>query len=89
MTKLLMKTKHGQQWREKWVSLQDVADWIRTGKYKKWVDAARVLNVVYQAGNLVYGPLAEGHLPLVLPAVGVLSGSTLEEDFGWRSRQWA
>ncbi len=71
MTKLLMKYKYNQQWREKWVSLQDVTEWIRTGKYKKWVEAARGRNAVSLAGNLVSGPMAEEGLPLILPAVGM------------------
>jgi len=66
-----MKTKHGQQWREKWVSLQEVAQWISTGKYRKWVEAARDRNAVFVDGNLMSGPLAEAHLPLIMPAIGV------------------
>jgi len=71
MTKLLMKTKHGQQWREKWVSLQEVAQWISTGKYRKWVEAARDRNAVFVDGNLMSGPVVEAHLPLIMPAIGV------------------
>ena len=70
MTKVLMKYMFRQQWREKWVTLQNVADWTRTGKYQKRVDAARGLREYPMAGGMVCGPIVQEELPWVLPAIG-------------------
>ena len=65
-----MKYMFRQQWREKWVTLQNVADWTRTGKYQKRVDAARGLREYPMAGGMVCGPIVQEELPWVLPAIG-------------------
>ena len=70
MTKVLMKYLYRQHWREKYVTLQTVAEWIRKGRYQKRVDAVRNLRDYPMMGGMVGGPIVEEELPLVSPAVG-------------------
>ena len=70
MTKVLMKYLFRQQWREKWVTLQNVADWTRRGKYQKRVDAARGLREYPMVGGMTCGPIVQEELPWILPAIG-------------------
>lgn len=70
MTKVLMKYLYRQHWREKYVTLQTVAEWIRKGRYQKRVDAVRNLRDYPMMGGMVGGPIVEEELPSVSPAVG-------------------
>ena len=65
-----MKYLFRQQWREKWVTLQNVADWTRRGKYQKRVDAARGLREYPMVGGMTCGPIVQEELPWILPAIG-------------------
>ena len=66
---------HGK-WREKYVSLSEIAGWIGSGKYQAGVNAARGLTAVAMEGGMVSGPMAAERLPKVLPAKGLSSGYT-------------
>ncbi len=43
MTRVLMKYRYRQEWREKYVSLEETAEWTRTGKHEHRVNAVRGL----------------------------------------------
>ena len=70
MTKVLMNYMYRQQWREKWVSLQEVAEWTRKGRYQRRVEAARGLRDTQMNGGMMNGPLVEEEMPTVQPAIG-------------------
>ena len=70
MTKVLFNYNYRQQWRKKYVSLQEVADWTREGKYEKRVEAVRGLREVPMPGGMFSGPIVKQDLPTVLPAIG-------------------
>ena len=65
-----MNYMYRQQWREKWVSLQEVAEWTREGKYQMRVEAARGLRDIRMAGGMMSGPVVEMELPTIQPAIG-------------------
>ena len=70
MTKVLMNYMYRQQWREKWVSLQEVAEWTRKGRYQRRVEAARGLRHTQMTGGMINGSLVEEEMPTVQPAIG-------------------
>ena len=70
-TKVLMKYLYRRVWKEKYVTLKDVALWIRQGKYEHRVNAARGLEEINTEMGRGIGRLAASWLPAVRPAVGV------------------
>ena len=68
--KLLMKYRFRNEWREKGVTLNEINDWTRKGKYKKRVNAVRGLDEIAVEGGLVTGALAAEGLPAVRPSEG-------------------
>ncbi|MBQ6378030.1 MAG: hypothetical protein IJJ56_04470 [Prevotella sp.] len=74
--KVLMKYLYRQERKEKCVTLEDVLDWTREGKYRHRVEAVRGLDEVAMTGGMVSGPLAADDLPVVMPAVGERGGYT-------------
>ena len=71
-----MKYLYRQEWREKCVTLETVFDWTRRGKYRRRVEAVRVLDEIAMTGGMVSGPLAAGELPVVRPAITEDGGYT-------------
>ena len=71
--KFIVKMKHfyRQRWIEKWVSLESIVEWTRTGKYVRRVNAARGLELVRTEIGLASGGAAEEWLPKVSPAIGL------------------
>ena len=65
-----MKYLYRQERKEKCVTLEDVLDWTREGKYRHRVEAVRGLDEVAMTGGMVSGPLAADELPVVMPAIG-------------------
>lgn len=72
--KVLMKYHYRKEWREKFVSLGDVAGWTREGKYKTRVAAVRGGDVVPTEIGMASGAVAADYLPHVFPAKGAPSG---------------
>ncbi len=70
MNKVLMRYLYRREWKEKYVTVYEIAEWTKCGKYKARVDAARGLKEVAMEGGLVCGPLAAEELPKVMPAKG-------------------
>ena len=68
--KVLMRYLYRQEWRKKYVTLNEVCNMTRKGKYEERVNAARGLDEMTVKGILSSGPLVEETLPRVLPAVG-------------------
>ena len=65
-----MKYRYRQEWREKYVSLEEIAEWTRTGKHEHRVNAVRGLEDASTGIGLATGPIAAEWLPRVLPAKG-------------------
>ena len=65
MDKIRMKYCYRDEWREKFVTLENVWKWTREGKYRNKVEAVRGLT-----DGEVVGELAEEDLPIVCPAQG-------------------
>ena len=70
MKKVLMSYLYRQQWREKYVSISELAALIKSGHYHRTVEAARGLKSVAMEGGMVSGTMAEGLLPKIQPAMG-------------------
>ena len=70
-TKVLMKYLHRGEWKEKYVTLSEICQWTQTGKYKKRVEAARGLDVIFTQTGLETGVTVADDLPMVLPAAGL------------------
>ena len=65
-----MKYLYRQAWKEKLVTLDNVVDWIREGKYQHRVEAVRGGRTVARAGGMFSGPIAAEELPMVMPSKG-------------------
>ena len=68
--KVLMRYLYHQKWKEKCVTLENVFNWTRDGRYGRRVEAVRGLREVPMPGGMVIGPAAAEELPMVMPAVG-------------------
>ncbi len=68
--KVLMSYLYRQEWREKCVTLAEVAEWTAKGRYAKRVSAVREMDEVTAPGGMVSGQLAAEELPYIQPAVG-------------------
>ena len=68
--KLLMNYRFRKVWREKCVTLNEINNWTREGKYKKRVNAVRGIDEITVEGGVAMGPLAAEDLPFVRPTVG-------------------
>ena len=68
--KVLMRYLYRQEWREKYVTLKDVADWTASGRYMKRVRAVRNLEEIASAGGMASGVMAAEELPKVMPSAG-------------------
>ena len=65
-----MQYLYRNRWLEKMVTLDSVAEWTRSGKYERRVNAARGLEMVRTEIGLGSGGLAEEWLPEINPAIG-------------------
>ena len=65
-----LRYRYRNEWREKGVTLADVAEWTRSGKYQRRVDAVRGLDALPTKGGAASGLVAAEELPIVRPAVG-------------------
>ena len=70
MKKVLMSYMYRQQWREKPVTLEEVARWTREGKYEGRVNAVRGLQLTLTDYGMGEGTEAAVRLPKVKPAKG-------------------
>ena len=68
-TKVLMRYLYRQEWKEKLVSLDNVVDWTREGKYQHRIEAVRGGRTVAKTGGMFSGPIVAEDLPIVLPAI--------------------
>ena len=69
-TKLLMNYRYRSEWREKYVTIREIRDWTKNGKYTKRVNAARGLDIIAVEGGMASGTLVAEVLPKVRPAIG-------------------
>ena len=65
-----MRYLYHQEWKEKLVSLDDVVDWTREGKYQRRIEAVRGGKTVAKPGGMYSGPIVAEDLPMVMPAIG-------------------
>jgi hypothetical protein len=65
-----MKYLYRREWKEKYVTLSQIAEWTKSGKYRSRVDAARGFREISVDGGMVCGPMAAEELPKVMPANG-------------------
>ena len=65
-----MKYLYRREWKEKYVTLGQIAEWTKSGKYRSRVDAARGFREISVDGGMVCGPMAAEELPKVMPANG-------------------
>lgn len=70
MRKVRMQYLYRNRWLEKMVTLDSLAEWTRSGKYERRVNAARGLEMVRTEIGLGSGGLAEEWLPEISPAIG-------------------
>ena len=70
ISKVLMKYLYRREWKEKYVTLSQIAEWTKSGKYRHRVDAARGFREISVDGGMVCGPMAAEELPKVMPANG-------------------
>ena len=70
ISKVLMKYLYRREWKEKYVTLSQIAEWTKSGKYRSRVDAARGFREISVDGGMVCGPMAAEELPKVMPANG-------------------
>lgn len=68
--KVLMRYLYRREWKEKWVTLADVAKWTREGKYQHRVNAARGLEAVQTETGMASGRGVAEELPMIFPAQG-------------------
>lgn len=66
-----MKYLYRREWKEKYVTLSQIAEWTKSGKYRSRVDAARGFREISVDGGMVCGPMAAEELPKVMPAKGL------------------
>lgn len=76
ISKVLMKYLYRREWKEKYVTLGQIAEWTKSGKYRSRVDAARGFREISVDGGMVCGPMAAEELPKVLPANGAEASYT-------------
>ena len=76
ISKLLMKYLYRREWKEKYVTLSQIAEWTKSGKYRHRVDAARGFREISVDGGMVCGPMAAEELPKVMPAKGAEASYT-------------
>ena len=69
-TKVLMKYFYRQERREKVVTLKQVYDWTREGKYGRRMNAVRGFEEIAVEGGMVSGRIAAEALPRIWPAIG-------------------
>ncbi len=69
-TKVLLRYLYRQEWKTKFVTLDEVARWTRDGKYAQRVNAARGMGAVPTEIGIASGPVAASWLPAVMPARG-------------------
>ena len=66
----MMRYCYRQEWREKCVTLKEVAVWITSGRYARRVSAVRGMDEIATAGYMTNGPEAAEELPRISPSVG-------------------
>ena len=71
-----MKYLYRREWKEKYVTLSQIAEWTKSGKYRHRVDAARGFREISVDGGMVCGPMAAEELPKVMPAKGAEASYT-------------
>ena len=76
ISKVLMKYLYRREWKEKYVTLSQIAEWTKSGKYRHRVDAARGFREISVDGGMVCGPMAAEELPKVMPAKGAEASYT-------------
>ena len=68
--KVLMSYLYRREWKEKCVTLSQIAEWTKNGKYRARVEAARGLREIPMEGGMTSGPMVADELPRVMPAKG-------------------
>ena len=76
INKVQVRYLYRHEWKEKYVTLSQIAEWTRSGKYQGRVDAARGLRETPMEGGMVCGPMAADELPMVMPARGAEASYT-------------
>ena len=76
INKVQVRYLYRHEWKEKYVTLSQIAEWTRSGKYQSRVDAARGLRETPMEGGMVCGPMAADELPMVMPARGAEASYT-------------
>ena len=74
---IVMSYLYRRERREKLVTLSEIAEWTRSGKYQHIVEAVRGLSCVPAKDGMNDGPLAAEKLPKVWPARGVVGDNTV------------
>ena len=67
INKVQVRYLYRHEWKVKYVTLSQIAEWTRSGKYQGRVDAARGLRETPMEGGMVCGPMAADELPMVMP----------------------
>lgn len=75
-TKVIMSYLYRRERREKLVTLSEIAEWTRSGKYQRRVEAVRGLADIAEKGGMSDGPQAAEELPKVWPARGETGNGT-------------
>lgn len=70
MNKVRMHYRHRREWKWKLVTISEIAEWIKHGKYRARVEAARGLKEIAMKGGMASGPIVTEELPLIMPAKG-------------------
>ena len=70
--KVRMKYRYRKEWREKYVTLESIWKWMRSGKYQARVEATRGLRDITTStvDGMVSGEIAADDLPVVWPTQG-------------------
>ena len=76
INKIQVRYLYRHEWKVKYVTLSQIAEWTRSGKYQGRVDAARGLRETPMEGGMVCGPMAADELPMVMPARGAEASYT-------------
>ena len=76
INKVQVRYLYRHEWKVKYVTLSQIAEWTRSGKYQGRVDAARGLRETPMEGGMVCGPMAADELPMVMPARGAEASYT-------------
>ena len=76
INKVQVRYLYRHEWKEKYVTLSQIAEWTRSGKYQSRVDAARGRRETPMEGGMVCGPMAADELPMVMPARGAEASYT-------------